>query len=99
MAGVHGKFSVIVVALSLGWGSGSYPCSWWPQAGMVCQEFDTLSDSLLYFLCATWPGVCFFLGCLIDFLPLDGLAKWCLAASINFLTFVWKWHSSKFKVS
>ena len=36
---------------------------------------------------------------LLYFLPLDGLAKWCLAASINILTFVWKGHSAKFKVS
>ena len=74
--------------------------------GHGCLLFDILSDSLLYFLCVLLHGCLLpslactvFLGCLLDLLPLEGLAKWHLATAMDFLTFMLKGHSSKFKVS
>ena len=61
-----------------------------------CLLFDTLSDSLLYsFLCVLLRGFLLLslacgllLGCLLNLLPQEGLAKWHLAAAMNFLTIV-----------
>ena len=87
---------IVVAPKGVGW--GFYPCSWWHLVGMAacclihCQTHCCNVWGRGCILCVLshgclLPGLgcALHLGCLLS---LEGLAKWCLATAMNFLTFV-----------